>query len=65
MIVWRRENSFGFKFDQNLNDFDSADLQNAVDEARSFACEFDRETVLKEMANKPSDPGAKDVTGTT
>lgn len=63
-IVWRRENSFGFKFDQNLNDFDSAELQNALDEARIFAREFDRENVLKEMANKPSESGKKDVTGT-
>lgn len=63
-IVWRRENSFGFKFDQNLNDFDSADLQNALDDARIFAREFDRETVLKEMANKQPDSAAKDDKGT-
>lgn len=59
-IVWRKENSFGFKFDQSLNDFNSSDLQNALYEAQILGYEFDRDTILKEIANKSSDSGAKD-----
>lgn len=63
-IVWRRGNSFGFNFDPGLNDFDSAELQNALYEARIFGREFDRETVLRELSNKQSDCAAKDAKGT-
>jgi hypothetical protein len=63
-IVWRRGNSFGFNFDPGLNNFDSAELQNALYEARIFGREFDRETVLRELSNKQSDCAAKDAKGT-
>jgi hypothetical protein len=62
--MWRRDNSFGFKFDKSLNDFNSTDLQEALDEARISGREFNRETVLEELANKPSDSVAKDDEGT-
>lgn len=62
-IAWRRGNSFGLKFDQSLNYFDSTDLQNALEEARIFGREFDRESILKEMANKQPDAGAQDDEG--
>lgn len=57
-IAWRRGNSFGLKFEEGLNEFDPADLQKALEEARLFDREFDREAVLKELANKLSHASA-------
>jgi hypothetical protein len=52
-IVWRKDYSLGLKFDSNLSAFELAELQAALIEAESIGRHFDRESVLRELANKP------------
>jgi len=54
-IAWRRDNCFGIKFEESLNDFEPAELEAALEEAQVYGREFDREAVLKELANKEPD----------
>jgi hypothetical protein len=51
-IAWRRGNSFGLKFEESLNEIDPSEFQRALDEAQFFDRNFDRESVLKDLANK-------------
>lgn len=53
-IAWRKDNYFGFKFDDSVNELDPAKIQQAFREAEIHGGQFDRDAVLRQLANKPS-----------
>jgi len=53
-IVWRKDNSFGLRFEDSLNDHGSDEIQQAVKDAEAERSAFDRESVLEKLANQPA-----------
>ena len=51
-IIWRRDNSFGLRFEETLPDCNLDELRNALEEASLYGGHFDRDTVLAVLANK-------------
>jgi hypothetical protein len=52
-IAWRKNNSFGIKFDQLLNELEPSEIHCAIQEAKFELSAFDREAALQELVNKP------------
>lgn len=51
-IVWRRGKAFGLKFDEDLHDYSSSEIHEAVEEATALNHDFDREAVLAPLLNE-------------
>ena len=52
-IIWRKDNFFGLRFDDTLNEHGSDEIYQAIKDAEVERSAFDRETVLQKLANKP------------
>jgi len=53
-IVWRRDNLFGLRFDQALNEYSPEEIQEAVKTAEAERDPFDREAALQSLLNQPT-----------
>lgn len=61
-IAWRREKAFGVHFDEELHDYSSTEIHEAVENACAQNHVFDREATLLALLNKElsSEEGGKD-----
>jgi hypothetical protein len=59
-IVWRKENCFGLRFDDALNEYGPDEIQQAVKDAEVKTSAFDREAVLQKLANQPATKAKRD-----
>ncbi|WP_296722783.1 PilZ domain-containing protein [Erythrobacter sp.] len=63
-IVWRKDNSFGVRFEPSMNECDPSELSEAIQKAEFYAGAFDREAVLQgilmNVVNTSSDEEAAD-----
>lgn len=53
-IVWRKDNFFGLRFEEELNEHGSDEIQQAVQDAEAERSTFDRESVLQKLVNQPN-----------
>lgn len=60
-IAWRKDNSFGIKFEESVKAFHPEEIQRALNEAELLGRDFDRESVLQELANKPLNNSTLDI----
>ena len=58
-IVWRRNNAFGIKFEDDLHDYSPDEILQAVKEASIPIYEFDRDVILANLVNQ--EPSANAV----
>lgn len=53
IVAWRKDDSFGIKFEEILSDHNSSEICQAVLAAEAYSGQFDREASLQSLANRP------------
>lgn len=48
-IIWRKDYSFGVRFEHTMNDCRLSEINKAIQQAETYAGNFDREAVLQEI----------------